>query len=169
MIRRIVSILLVTALFYVVIGDHLLFVVKDRVIKGRVRQTIRMAPEEIDLTVIIVNQENKHEISWLDNGKEFRYRGEMYDVVKTEEFPGCTCYHCINDRKEKELIDNYNSSRHERQNIQALSRHRTININIPPPTFSLCSLEPESELVSGLVLFPADNMPDVPSPPPRII
>lgn len=39
-----------------------------------------------------------------DDDDEFLFEGNMYDVVRVEVKDGKTLYHCINDKKEKELL-----------------------------------------------------------------
>ena len=53
--------------------------------------------------------DNANQIYWMEDGKEFLYKGEMYDVVKSKTIAGKTILYCVNDKKEKELIDNYNN------------------------------------------------------------
>ena len=59
---------------------------------------------EEELTVIPII-ENSKEISWEDNGREFTYRGNMYDLVKKQTVNGKQVLYCINDTKEKEFVE----------------------------------------------------------------
>ena len=72
------------------------------VIKGKILNQLK----EEELQVISLT-DNK-EIYWEEKGEEFLFRGEMYDVVKTKTVNGKVMLYCINDKKEKELVDNYN-------------------------------------------------------------
>lgn len=58
---------------------------------------------------VISLTDNTEKIYWQEEGKEFLYKGELYDVVKIKTFSGKTMLYCINDKKEKELIDKYNT------------------------------------------------------------
>ncbi len=58
---------------------------------------------------IISYTENKEHIYWEEDGKEFLFNGEMYDVVKTTIVDNKTILYCINDKKEKALVEKYNS------------------------------------------------------------
>ena len=60
------------------------------------------------LTVIDYTTNNK-KIFWEEEGKEFFFKGDMYDLVKTKTVNGRIYFYCINDEKEKELINNYNT------------------------------------------------------------
>ena len=63
--------------------------------------------KEDEMEVISLT-DNANQIYWMEEGKEFLYKGEMYDVVKSKTVAGKTILYCINDKKEKELVDNYN-------------------------------------------------------------
>ncbi len=49
-----------------------------------------------------INQ-NESQPTWTEDGKEFNYKDEMYDVVKTETKDDRITYFCIKDKDEKEL------------------------------------------------------------------
>lgn len=46
---------------------------------------------------------------WKEEGKEFRYKDEMYDVVKAEKHNDKITYYCLKDKEEKELVSNFNN------------------------------------------------------------
>lgn len=64
------------------------------------KQTI---PDEyiVKLTFDIHNAEDAPE--WQRKGKEFRYQGNLYDVIKSEAGYNTITYFCINDKEEKNL------------------------------------------------------------------
>src|SRR4051812_11440542 len=76
--------------------------------KELVRHRILNTLKDDEMQVISLT-DNKHDISWEEDGNEFLFHGEMYDVVKTSLINGKTLLYCINDKKEKTLVDNYNS------------------------------------------------------------
>ena len=57
---------------------------------------------------IISLSDNQEKISWEENGKEFLLNGEMYDVVKSVKENGHILLYCLNDVKEKQVIEKYN-------------------------------------------------------------
>ena len=68
---------------------------------------------------------NKKDIEWEEAGKEFSFKGQMYDVVRTRLVNGQTILICSNDEKEDQLL--------ERMNDITKSNHRdTGNKNRPP-------------------------------------
>ena len=60
------------------------------------------------LTVIDYTTNDKN-IFWEEEGKEFFFKGDIYDLVKTKTVHGRIYFYCINDEKENELIKNYNN------------------------------------------------------------
>lgn len=62
-----------------------------------------------DVLTIIDFTKNKQQIYWEEEGKEFFFEGGMYDLVKMKNVDGQITFYCINDQKEEELINNYNT------------------------------------------------------------
>jgi hypothetical protein len=56
---------------------------------------------------IIVLEENRDYIEWEKEGEEFVLQGEMYDVAKIKKVKGKTLLYCINDKKERQLLNDY--------------------------------------------------------------
>ena len=56
------------------------------------------------LTQLNITPGQNNEIHWVEVDKEFRYRGEMYDVIRTELLSdGRMIFHCIPDHVETHL------------------------------------------------------------------
>ena len=56
------------------------------------------------LTQLHITAALENEINWVEPDREFRYKGEMYDVVRTQPLDdGSTIYHCIADKEETHL------------------------------------------------------------------
>ena len=60
---------------------------------------------ESSLEVIIAEQV-ADKIVWEEKNKEFSLDGILYDVARVEKIEGKTFLYCINDKKEKQLLDN---------------------------------------------------------------
>ncbi len=110
-------ILLIIVLFFS-IGYHLYFKYLQINIQQNIKLEIRKGIDEKDLSIIVVTSENEKEIEWIKKGKEFRYKGSMYDVVKTETLSNKKIYYCIDDIKERNLITNY--TKQNRKNNKTL-------------------------------------------------
>jgi len=102
--RKILSILLVFVLFYSVIGFYLNFKIEQYWIKKEIKHKILNNLSETELTLIKISSGNCREIKWMEEGREFRYNGNMYDVVKTKTINDTTYYYCFNDENESKLL-----------------------------------------------------------------
>lgn len=115
--------------------------------------------------------ENKIDFKWI-HSREFKYNGEMYDIVKKEENDKQLFLHCINDKKEKRLEeefakkvqDNSTNSKHRQ-----VSNHLNILLSEPAQTDNI-SVEPVCEFYFYKLLTDCYNSInlDIPSPPPRV-
>ena len=74
--------------------------------KEAVKEKIFEQLKDEELQIISISDHQN--IYWEEDGKEFILNGEMYDVVKRKMINGKEFLYCINDKKEKALIDNYN-------------------------------------------------------------
>lgn len=55
---------------------------------------------------VIIAEEVADKIVWEEKNKEFSLEGILYDVARIEKKAGKTFLYCINDKKEKQLLDN---------------------------------------------------------------
>ena len=55
---------------------------------------------------VIIAEEVADKIEWEEKNKEFSLEGILYDVARIEKKEGKTFLYCINDKKEKQLLDN---------------------------------------------------------------
>ena len=76
--------------------------------KQEIKELLRQDVSEHLLTVIDYTTNHKN-IFWEEEGKEFFFEGELYDLVNTKSIKGKIYFYCFNDGKEKELIENLNS------------------------------------------------------------
>lgn len=86
-------------------GFHLVFKLKQHRIRSEIKRAIKLGLPESDLVDIVITESNEDELDWIE-GHEFRYRGTMYDIVRTECTDTATVYHCINDDQETLLFAN---------------------------------------------------------------
>jgi hypothetical protein len=102
--KKIFSISLILVLLYSVLGFYLNFKIEQFWIKEEIEQRIIKHLPEKDLTLIKISSANSEKIHWTEESSEFRYDGEMYDVVKTRSANDTTYYYCYNDEKESKLM-----------------------------------------------------------------
>ena len=68
------------------------------------RELLKQIPDS-SLEVIVVENFGD-EIRWKEKNKEFSLDGVLYDVVRIQKREGNSYLYCINDKKEKQLLDN---------------------------------------------------------------
>lgn len=91
---------------YTLVGFYPVFLLRQHLVKNEIKQRIKQAVPENELSYIAINAENTGKIIW-KNDHEFTYKGNMYDVVRVEKSSaGETVYCCINDIQEKRLFAN---------------------------------------------------------------
>jgi hypothetical protein len=90
------------------VGYYFVQLVSQHQLKENMEEAIHnsLAQEE---TEAISYTDNAKNIFWEEEGKEFLFNGTMYDVVKIAEVKGKKILYCINDKKEKQLVDKYSA------------------------------------------------------------
>jgi hypothetical protein len=124
--------------------------------------------------LLIFNKEDiekgKIDFRWI-HSREFKYNGDMYDIVEKKETDDKLIVYCINDTKEKKLEEEFEKRVH---------KNSTENKNLPTILkFSSSISEPvQSNQVSFILEYQSsfdcrlNNQYktlylDIPSPPPR--
>ncbi|MGJ8664893.1 MAG: hypothetical protein ACSHW7_00875 [Patiriisocius sp.] len=88
-------------------GSYLIFKFQQRQIRREIIHNIKKGIPDSELTTIVVNSENQHELTW-ENDEEFRYNEMMYDVVHFEKTDSkTTVYYCLTDAEEYQLIADF--------------------------------------------------------------
>ena len=65
---------------------------------------------------IIIAEDYGSQIEWEKRNKEFSLKGVMYDVARIKKSEGKTYLYCINDKKEKQLLDDLVKAVNKNQN-----------------------------------------------------
>ncbi len=116
-------------------------------------------------------QKRKIDFKWI-HSREFKYNGDMYDIVKREETAEQLIVHCINDTKEKKLEEEFAKRVHKNstddKHFPSIIKY-SISISEPVQSENVritlaCELQFnywQTESHKSLHL-------DVPSPPPRV-
>jgi hypothetical protein len=134
-----------------------------------------MPSEEEMIELLIFNKEdienNKIDFRWI-HSREFKYNGNMYDIVTKEETDKQLIVYVINDTKEKKLEEEFEKRVH---------KNSTEDKQIPSVIkYSLSISEPVQQEQIGVALvnetvfnyWRTDSYKslylDIPSPPPRL-
>lgn len=169
--KKIFSLTLIFILFYSIIGFYLNFEIEKSQIKEEIKEKIiQHLPEKL-LTLIKISSGDKERITWTEEGKEFRYHKNMFDVVKIKTKGDTTYYYCFNDEKESKLFVNLDKLvKEQTDNSQSRTNQKKQDITyfFHELSYTQCLTE---------IPFLYFNYPsryksiytDVISPPPRII
>ncbi len=106
-LKRFSTITLLLVLIFSHAGYYWVLQLTQLMLKENAEETFRnnYAGEKL---VAVCYTDNSNDIFWEEEGKEFLFKGAMYDVVKISVVKGHKILYCINDVKEKQLIDKYN-------------------------------------------------------------
>lgn len=164
--RKWILILLTSIFLFNTGGYFVWFSVLKLNIHKEIRHEIEKGLKEKELSLIIVSNSNKADICWTKPDKEFKYKGEMYDVVKVKIKNQKRYYYCINDSKENRLIAHFDKSQHAKKSIEKIV-NRTHNLYFPLQ-FSLSTNRCTSDFrYLTMDVFYASTIVDTLSPPPK--
>ncbi len=109
MIKRITSILFVTALLFNVFGYFALFSIEKNRIQKEVKTYIKEGIPKNKLKAFVFTPTEFENLQWTKPGKEFRLNGEMYDIIQIELNGENKIYWCYHDMAESKLFANLDS------------------------------------------------------------
>ncbi len=87
-------------------------------IRREMKRRIKSAIPEHQLHIITVQNTSDPSIKWMKENKEFRYKGMMYDIVKSRKTDSTIEYYCINDIEETILFDQLDQKVQEKMDHQ---------------------------------------------------
>ena len=168
--KKILSILLVFVFFYSIMGFYLNFQIEQFRIKEEVKEKIISNMPDKELTLIKITSRENDQIIWMEEGREFKYEGNMFDVVKIKKNKDTTYYYCVSDVKESKLLvhlDKLVKEQTDNSQSRTNQKKQEINYLLHEILFTQC-------LTGTPVLY--FNYPsayksidsDILSPPPRI-
>jgi len=167
-VKKALAAILLTIIFMSQVGYYFVYTIHQHIIKEEIeRELLTNIPESSLEVVIAENWNNK--LEWEEKDKEFSLNGEMYDVARIEIKDGKTHLYCINDKKEKELLDNL---------VQAVNKNhdsKKERNNVKPVLTDLIIISPvESEKIfsdsspyGSLSVSPISSFKEIKSPPPK--
>jgi hypothetical protein len=136
-----------------------------------------MPSEEEMIELLIFNKEdiekNKIDFRWI-HSREFKFNGDMYDIVTKEETNDQLIVYVINDTKEKKLEDEFkkrvHKNAHEDKQRPSSNIFTFFALSEPISSEEFTSLQ-TSEIVFSFLSteFYKSLNSDIPSPPPRLV
>ena len=104
LLKRVVSISLLLIFLYNLSGYYLTFEVNRQQVRKEIKNKIKNSAPDSDLVTIRILASDQNSLFWTKKGREFRYKGDMYDVVKCSQKEDSIVYKCIRDAKETKLF-----------------------------------------------------------------
>lgn len=102
--RRLLLLFLLFVFTFNSVGCYFVFRILQEQIRSEVKNQLKQQIQENKLHLITIKETEAWKLDWEREGKEFRYKGMMYDVVRTEKQEGAVSYHCISDVEESHLF-----------------------------------------------------------------
>ena len=168
--KKIFSIILIFVLFYSIMGFYLSFQIEQIRIKEEIKEKIISNLPENELILIKIPSFDSKKITWVEDGKEFRYESNMFDVVKIKKGIDTTYYYCFCDVKESKLLAHLDKLiKEQTDNSQSRSnlKKQEINYFFHEILFTQCL----TKTPVVYFIYPSSYesiVTDVLSPPPRI-
>jgi hypothetical protein len=104
--QRIAAVFFLLVFLYNSVGYIAVFRLEQHRVRKEVKALLKSRIPESSLTVIRFSPSALEELEWIEP-HEFRYKGQMYDVVRrSTEASGILVFHCINDKQEERLFAN---------------------------------------------------------------
>jgi hypothetical protein len=104
-LKKLLAASLLALIFTSQLGYYFIYTFQQHLIKERMEKELLSNIPESSLDLIMAEQYGD-KIVWEEKNKEFSIDGILYDVVNIKKVEGKTYLFCINDKKEKELLDN---------------------------------------------------------------
>jgi len=125
-LKKAIAASLLAILFTSQVGYYFIYTVHQHIIKEQIEKELLANIPESSLEIINAEQ-YADKIEWAEKEKEFSLGGVLYDVVRIKKSDGKTFLYCINDKREKQLLENLakavnanHSSKQEKNNIKSL-------------------------------------------------
>ena len=159
---------LLAILFTSQVGYYFIYTVHQYIIKEEMeREMLTLIPESS--LEVFVAEEFGDKIVWEEENKEFSIEGTLYDVARIKKADGKTFLYCINDKKEKQLLDGLSKAvnanhgnKQEKNSIKSLLVDLVCMSNEEEPTtFSILST------YSCYNVTLVSSFEEISSPPPK--
>ena len=155
-------------LFTSQVGYYFIYTIHQHIIQEEMERELLAHIPESSLEVIIA-EHVANKIVWEEKNKEFSLDGVLYDVARIEKKDGKTFLYCINDKKEKQLLDNLvravnknHDNKQGRNNIQSLLVDLVcMSHEEEPRSFSI------SSAYSSFNVSLVSSFEEIHSPPPK--
>jgi len=166
LVKKLTSILLLLCLFLVLFGYHLVFYFQVAAAKTEMMAFLKNQEGHKDVVQFCFDNSEAKQLVW-EEEHEFRFNGEMYDVVEKEQKDGRLIIRCIADTKETTLIKDYLRNNRRRNSTAFIQL-----ITIPFVLSFEHAINPPQKIISKNFFEPSylltDRSPLILVPPPDV-
>ncbi|MDZ7289339.1 MAG: hypothetical protein ONB44_07820 [candidate division KSB1 bacterium] len=170
--RSIVATVLLLFMLLQAAGYLFVFEIQKYEIRREIKQHIKAGVPEAELVLFKICEGKPHPAFQRVEEHEFRYDGQMYDVVRQESHGDTTWYYCLADEKETQLFANLEElvKRDLGQNAEWQQRvHRLLNLFVLlffSPNDGVCLVDVAEEMAWDHHGFGLKTWIDPPPTPP---
>jgi len=169
MIRKHVSRIILLVILFNIGGYYIWFGVLNYNIHKEIEQTIRNGLKDEELILIEISGNHTSDIIWIEQNKEFRLNGEMYDVVRIIKKYDRISYYCINDSREEKLIANFKKAHNTKKETDKKNK-TTFHLQYFPQKIVSTLFDSATEFrYPILTSMYNSNIIDIQSPPPKSV
>ena len=170
LMKKFFSVVMVSVFLYSMMGFYLNFEIERFRIKEEIKEKIIRNIPENELSLFTFSSANNEKINWVEEGKEFRYHGFMFDVVKIKIRKDITYYYCYSDKKESTLLahlDKLVKDQTDNSRSRTNQKKQEITYFFQKIFFTPCLAETPFLFIQNSSGYKSVDG-DVLSPPPRI-
>jgi len=171
-VKKLMVIFLSFCFLVSITGYHIIFYLRQEGIKAEMRQAIRLQnyyEHETDFSFSINDGKSMAQLDW-EGDDEFRFNGEMYDVIDKQIENGKLIIRSIADKRETALLnkvkDHWNQN--EKSNKVADELFQMLqSLFHSSKTDELVLIKPSVNSISFISLQLPSQVRTIPTPPPR--
>jgi hypothetical protein len=168
-LKKIIPFILLVIFIANLEGPYLLFLIRQKNNLININAEIHKNIKDELLTLIIIPLEKISQIHWIRKNVEFTHEGKMFDVVRTKTSNGLRYFYCINDKKEKQLIADYQKKCDQKNKSKKTISKVSSNSFVFSSFAYVITLVVQIHLYNNSTLDYKSRISDILSPPPRIL
>ena len=167
-VKKALAAILLTIIFISQVGYYFIYTIHQYILKEEMEKELLAHIPDSSLELIIA-EEFGEKIEWEEKNKEFLLNEELYDVARIEIKDGKTHLYCINDKKEKQLLDNLvnavnknHDTKKERNNVKPVLTD--LFFTTTPDSLHFFSYSFTYDILSVSII---SSFKEIKSPPPK--
>jgi hypothetical protein len=143
-VKKLIAILVIILLSFAFLGYHLVFSFQIASVKSQMKDFLQKQEQHKDIVLLSLSKEESKQLSW-ENENEFRYKGEMFDVIKKKANGNLVLIRCIPDKKETYLLNEYQKNNRRNTSNSTIVQLITAQFILPADH----SLKPAEKLITN--------------------